>query len=493
MEATSPRSRGRGLLRSGRALTGRLWSIRSRSGQVAKKPKLNPEVVDIAATSASVHDITMVDDTVNEESNPSRATPSIAKRNGAGNASSPSSASPSAAQTQQQWLASMVAMAEAAELAASEELSEGSFRAENVAEAKKKGASRLRQESLREGLGVLSSRIGSFGHASKSRIVETLDGARQASSKSTWVDSARTELSGGKSVKALRSAAAAGSSAVDKLKVGVAEATGEAFNAAASGFNSPSAHQRKPDAPNPRVLGPIPQGRPPSLETEAERAARKARRAARRAARQEPPDELPPAEPPAEAPKRGFVQARSSVQNAIEALESALGMDLDGDGFVGGAAVDPAKAAALKEEAKHLGQRVHALFGAGSYREALDVAEQQKSLLKELHGSTHHEFATATNNVAALYQAIGRHAEAKPLLREASQIQGKILGDDHPHTVASLTNLATCLQTMGDVDAATAMQLRVEQLKVKWETKQEGARAVRNAVNAARAVNAMKY
>ena len=59
-------------------------------------------------------------------------------------------------------------------------------------------------------------------------------------------------------------------------------------------------------------------------------------------------------------------------------------------------------------------------------------------------------YATAMNNVATLYQAIGRYTQAEPLLLEASKIQQRTLGDDHPHTVASLSNLATVYQAMGE-------------------------------------------
>ena len=126
-------------------------------------------------------------------------------------------------------------------------------------------------------------------------------------------------------------------------------------------------------------------------------------------------------------------------------------------------------------ESKRLGQRVHALFGAGSYNEALDVAEQQMRLLKESYGEGHHEYATAMNNVATLYQALGRYTQAEPLLLEASKIQQRTLGNDHPHTVASLSNLATVYQAMGNTDAAAAMQLLVKQMKVTWEQKQKQA------------------
>ena len=97
-------------------------------------------------------------------------------------------------------------------------------------------------------------------------------------------------------------------------------------------------------------------------------------------------------------------------------------------------------------------------------------------LLKEAYGQGHHEYATAMNNVATLFQALGRYNEAEPLLLEASKIQQRTLGDDHPHTVASLSNLATVYQAMGEGQRAEAMQVLVKQMKSTWEAKQKSGK-----------------
>ena len=103
----------------------------------------------------------------------------------------------------------------------------------------------------------------------------------------------------------------------------------------------------------------------------------------------------------------------------------------------------------------------------------LQVAEEQMQLLKDTYGSNHHEYATAMNNVATLFQALGRYTEAEPLLMEASQIQQRTLGSDHPHTVASLSNLATVYEAMGQAERAAAMHSLVALHKRTWEEKQK--------------------
>jgi hypothetical protein len=46
------------------------------------------------------------------------------------------------------------------------------------------------------------------------------------------------------------------------------------------------------------------------------------------------------------------------------------------------------------------------------------------------------------NNLALLYEAQGRHADAEPLYKRALAIEEKALGPDHPHVAVSLNNLA---------------------------------------------------
>ena len=59
---------------------------------------------------------------------------------------------------------------------------------------------------------------------------------------------------------------------------------------------------------------------------------------------------------------------------------------------------------------------------------------------------------------------------------EASKVQQRTLGHDHPHTVASLSNLATVYDAMGQAERAQAMQSLVAQMKKTWEEKQRVAK-----------------
>ena len=57
--------------------------------------------------------------------------------------------------------------------------------------------------------------------------------------------------------------------------------------------------------------------------------------------------------------------------------------------------------------------------------------------------------ATSLNNLAGLYQAQGKYAEAEPLYQRALAIWEKALGPEHPDVATSLNNLAALYQAQG--------------------------------------------
>jgi F0F1-type ATP synthase beta subunit len=46
------------------------------------------------------------------------------------------------------------------------------------------------------------------------------------------------------------------------------------------------------------------------------------------------------------------------------------------------------------------------------------------------------------NNLAYLYESQGKYEAADPLYEETLQLRKKVLGEEHPHTLASINNLA---------------------------------------------------
>ena len=53
------------------------------------------------------------------------------------------------------------------------------------------------------------------------------------------------------------------------------------------------------------------------------------------------------------------------------------------------------------------------------------------------------------NNLAALYRAQGRYAEAEPLYKRALAIGEKTLGPEHPEVATSLKNLRLLYRAQG--------------------------------------------
>jgi tetratricopeptide (TPR) repeat protein len=64
--------------------------------------------------------------------------------------------------------------------------------------------------------------------------------------------------------------------------------------------------------------------------------------------------------------------------------------------------------------------------------------------------STRHPYyADSLHNLAELYAAMGRHAEAEPLYLRAREIRRVALGEQHPHYADSLHNLVELYAAMG--------------------------------------------
>jgi tetratricopeptide (TPR) repeat protein len=68
---------------------------------------------------------------------------------------------------------------------------------------------------------------------------------------------------------------------------------------------------------------------------------------------------------------------------------------------------------------KELNERVVTLYQQGMYSEAAQVAEEVLKVAENTFGPNHPQVATSLNNLALLYQAQGKYAEAEPLYKRA--------------------------------------------------------------------------
>ena len=119
-------------------------------------------------------------------------------------------------------------------------------------------------------------------------------------------------------------------------------------------------------------------------------------------------------------------------------------------------AAQAAQAAQLAQTAEQ--QALHA------EQQALQAAQQRLGLAEQTYGHEHILTATCLNDVATFVQAYGRFDEAEALFERASKLQRKLLGDCHPHSIATLQNLVSLYAAKGDEGKREAMEFLVKAL-----------------------------
>jgi len=70
----------------------------------------------------------------------------------------------------------------------------------------------------------------------------------------------------------------------------------------------------------------------------------------------------------------------------------------------------------------------------------------------------------AFNNLAGTLDAQEKHAEAEALYRKALALARKVLGEEHPDTIAAHANLASALDQQGRFAEAQPLFLRFAQV-----------------------------
>jgi tetratricopeptide (TPR) repeat protein len=96
----------------------------------------------------------------------------------------------------------------------------------------------------------------------------------------------------------------------------------------------------------------------------------------------------------------------------------------------------------------------------GRYPEAEPLYVRSLSINEPQLGVDHPHTATSLNNLAGLYRAMGRYPEAEPLYVRSLSIWEQQLGVDHPNTASSLNNLALLYYAMGRYPEAEPLYVR---------------------------------
>ena len=109
--------------------------------------------------------------------------------------------------------------------------------------------------------------------------------------------------------------------------------------------------------------------------------------------------------------------------------------------------------------------------GMEAFQEAR-YAEAEKWWLAALEaaenfGPDDQRLATNINNLAGLYHALGKYAQAEPLYQRSLAIREKALGSEHPSVATSLENYGDLLRKMGRDEEAEKMEARAKAIRAK--------------------------
>ncbi len=114
-----------------------------------------------------------------------------------------------------------------------------------------------------------------------------------------------------------------------------------------------------------------------------------------------------------------------------------------------------------------------AAYQQGNYAEAVKQTKAALSLA-EAFGPDDPRLATSLNNLALLYKAQGKYAEAEPLLKRAFAIFEKALGPDHPNVATSLANYAAVLRKTGRTTEAAKLEARAKAIRAQHAKENPG-------------------
>jgi hypothetical protein len=108
-----------------------------------------------------------------------------------------------------------------------------------------------------------------------------------------------------------------------------------------------------------------------------------------------------------------------------------------------------APAAAQQGNLDAIYKRYNELYAAGNYAAALVEAQKFEAGVKARFGVNHAKYGSALNNLAMVYAAQGKYADAEELYKRDLEISEKALGKDHRDVATTLNNLANVYKDQG--------------------------------------------
>ena len=93
----------------------------------------------------------------------------------------------------------------------------------------------------------------------------------------------------------------------------------------------------------------------------------------------------------------------------------------------------------------------------GEYDDAEPHLERARLLRRRELGEEHPDTLASMSNLAILYMDQGRLEEAEPMMRETLEIMTRVLGEEHPSTLNVMNNLASLYMNQGRFEEAEPM------------------------------------
>ncbi len=100
----------------------------------------------------------------------------------------------------------------------------------------------------------------------------------------------------------------------------------------------------------------------------------------------------------------------------------------------------------------------------GRYEKALPLYQQALQIRKEVFGERHQNYAASLNNLAYVYDMIGSYKKALPLFQQALQIRKDVFGEKNLAYAGSLNNLAALYDEMGNYEKALPLYQQALQI-----------------------------
>jgi tetratricopeptide (TPR) repeat protein len=85
----------------------------------------------------------------------------------------------------------------------------------------------------------------------------------------------------------------------------------------------------------------------------------------------------------------------------------------------------------------------------GRYGDAEQLFKRSLAILEKVLGPNHTDVGLSLNNLAGVYNERGRYGDAEPLYKRSLAIYERVLGPDHPNVALSLNNLAELYRAEG--------------------------------------------